>query len=115
MKIRIDKNGKKLGEISEKDILIFVDDSGIMVDETVVKINPLFKEIYTEGINLFIEKDYSSFRAQKIRKVYELTPSEIITNSSKGRAYGLAKITKNEMSDIKRQVREMSWQDADWM
>ena len=115
MKIRIDKNGKKLEEISQDDVLIFVDDSGATVNETVVKINPWFKEIYTEAIDLFIEEDYSSFKVQKLRKVYELTPSGIITNSSKGRVYEFTKITKNEMMEIRRQVGEMSWQDADWM
>ena len=114
MNIRIDKNEIRLDEISKDDILTFVDDSGFMAHETVIDVKLQFGELYTEHIALFVdERDYS-FTARKEKKVYELTPSDIITNVSKGRVYGLAKITKDERWDLERQVGEMCQQAQDW-
>jgi hypothetical protein len=114
MNIRIDEKGKRLEEISKGDTLVFVDDSGATTDETVVDVNTFFREVYTERIALFVETDYSSFEVKKEKKVYELTPSDVITNNSKGRVYDTPKLTKDERWDVEREVREMCHQAQDW-
>jgi hypothetical protein len=115
MNIRVDKEGKRLSEISKDDVLTFVEDSGLMVSENVVDVNYRFNEVYTEHISIRTEKDYSSFTVEKEEKIYELNPLGIITNKSKGRVFELRKVSKDERRDAERQVREMAWQDADWM
>ena len=113
MKIRIDKNGRRLDGILKGDVLMFVDDSGNMVNKTAIDVKPQFGELYTEEIVLFVEKDYS-FTARKEKRVYILTPSNVITNISKGRVYDTPKLTKNERWDVERRVREMCEQAQDW-
>jgi hypothetical protein len=86
------EKSKRLEEISLADVLLFPD----CRMETVVGINNLFKELYTERIIPNSEDDYKKLPGKRQEFVYELTPSGIITSTSKGRIYDSKKIGKKE-------------------